>query len=649
MLLPPSRDVAVDPPPAERAKIGSRAVTGVGRDFLRIALEIGLDGIEQRSELRLIAPIGVEGVRHDDLRRRIEVTDGATHYDVQANATLQIDDLSANNVTFSFLGSTGTVAFQDNADFNRSTISGLVAGNSTDNPTTNFIYLPFLDFDDVTVELVSETGASGEVFVNYNMGQSKLVFDLTNVASNGRTWQAEASPDANGGTDVFVAIDDDTTPSPTFSSEIAGTIVYTAEFGAAPSTTELAVLSQFAQTQFTYGQQIGVQDPSIYAFQALGVALASGAHFQNTFGPTNTLYPASTVGDVHFVDAAYASVFGHAGTAAQVQQFVDQLNYSETLYTAASTFGSSSNIDLLARGAVYGQMLGIEHESTGIGNPSGGKTFTAPPDRDGLVLNDGDILNVNNSGKAFGTVVNSGAVVNVGAGGSSTFATLNDHGIQNINAGGSVNATTIASGGVQNVNLGGLSGLAMINSGGVENVSGHAIDTNVNEGGTQHVLSGGVTDIVQLFIGGTQIIDGGGIAIETTFRNGGTAIASSGSHIENIDVFGSSLSTGGGRAILELIDPSQLEGTIQFSSDGQMIIDFTQTTISGFTLESQSLLTLTYGDNNSIIYGIDIAREVGRLQVQLLPDGGGGTELFLTVGNPNPPIVGTAPSEMHSV
>ena len=72
MLLPPSRDVAVDPPPAERAKIGSRAVTGVGRDFLRIALEIGLDGIEQRSELRLIAPIGVEGVRHDDLRRRID-------------------------------------------------------------------------------------------------------------------------------------------------------------------------------------------------------------------------------------------------------------------------------------------------------------------------------------------------------------------------------------------------------------------------------------------------------------------------------------------------------------------------------------------------------------------------------------------------
>jgi len=40
---------------------------------------------------------------------------------------------------------------------------------------------------------------------------------------------------------------------------------------------------------------------------------------------------------------------------------MDQLNYYVGIYTAAGTFGSASNIDLLARGAVYGQMLGIEH------------------------------------------------------------------------------------------------------------------------------------------------------------------------------------------------------------------------------------------------------------------------------------------------
>jgi hypothetical protein len=37
----------------------------------------------------------------------------------------------------------------------------------------------------------------------------------------------------------------------------------------------LSVLAQFAQNQYAYGQQIGVADPLIYAYQALGVALAS--------------------------------------------------------------------------------------------------------------------------------------------------------------------------------------------------------------------------------------------------------------------------------------------------------------------------------------------------------------------------------------
>ena len=142
----------------------------------------------------------------------------------------------------------------------------------------------------------------------------------------------------------------------------AGTIVYAAEFGSPPDASELTVLNQFTQAQFDYGQQIGVMDPSVYAYQSLGVALATGQHFQNEFGPSNSMYSASAAGDALFVTDAYAIVFGHAGTVAQVQQFADQLNYFETLYTAAATFGSPSNIDLLARGAVYGQMLGIEHE-----------------------------------------------------------------------------------------------------------------------------------------------------------------------------------------------------------------------------------------------------------------------------------------------
>jgi hypothetical protein len=149
----------------------------------------------------------------------------------------------------------------------------------------------------------------------------------------------------------------------TFDPGNAGTIVYTAEYGTAPSAAELDALVQFTNPQYAYGQQIGMMDPAVYAYEALGVALASkGTQFQNTFGPSNPTYPASAAGDAQFATDAYANVFGHSAGPDQIQHFVDQLNYLEGLYTAAGVFGNNANIDLLARGAIYGQMLGIEHE-----------------------------------------------------------------------------------------------------------------------------------------------------------------------------------------------------------------------------------------------------------------------------------------------
>ena len=56
-----------------------------------------------------------------------------------------------------------------------------------------------------------------------------------------------------------------------FSPQDAGSIVYAAEYGVTPSATELNVLNQFTAAQYAYGQQIGVMDPAIYAYQALGV------------------------------------------------------------------------------------------------------------------------------------------------------------------------------------------------------------------------------------------------------------------------------------------------------------------------------------------------------------------------------------------
>jgi hypothetical protein len=72
VLLSSGRDVALDPPPAERAKIGRRAVAGIGRCFVRIAAQIGLDAVEQRSQLRLIVAVVAERMRDDDLLLRVD-------------------------------------------------------------------------------------------------------------------------------------------------------------------------------------------------------------------------------------------------------------------------------------------------------------------------------------------------------------------------------------------------------------------------------------------------------------------------------------------------------------------------------------------------------------------------------------------------
>ena len=117
--------------------------------------------------------------------------------------------------------------------------------------------------------------------------------------------------------------------------------------------------------------------PTIYAYQSLGVALASTAeHFQNTFGTSR--YPASSSGDAQFVVDAYTSVFGHPGNAMEVQHFVEQLAHFENLYIDAGLFGNASNIELLARGAIYGQMLGIPHEIDQAGASITGITTTPP-------------------------------------------------------------------------------------------------------------------------------------------------------------------------------------------------------------------------------------------------------------------------------
>jgi hypothetical protein len=149
------------------------------------------------------------------------------------------------------------------------------------------------------------------------------------------------------------------------------------------------------------------------------------------------------------VTDAYTSVFGHAGSAAQVQHFVDQLNFFETLYTAAGTFGSASNIDLLARGAIYGQMLGIDHES-GLGTPPPGPVFDLTQGQDTIALDQSGSAVTGTFGAADATWT-PGDTITAASG-----TTDQSFDIQGIGGAGVIDVTSVPGNhvsGVQNVNI----------------------------------------------------------------------------------------------------------------------------------------------------------------------------------------------------
>ena len=174
----------------------------------------------------------------------------------------------------------------------------------------------------------------------------------------------------------------------------------------------------------------------MYAYQSLGAALASTAPlFQNTFAPSNSAYPASAAGDAQFVVDAYPSVFGSAASQAQIELFTAQLNFFEDLYTAAGVFGNSSNIDLLARGAVYGQMLGMEQE---IPPPTlVGLTWFVPDSMNPVTIDtNGDTWFINDPTIRIVNIQNKQAsVINIGQGSGDT-----------VNLDGFFNAITLGNG-----------------------------------------------------------------------------------------------------------------------------------------------------------------------------------------------------------
>lgn len=116
--------------------------------------------------------------------------------------------------------------------------------------------------------------------------------------------------------------------------------------GATPLFEKLADLSAFAQVQYAYYASMGVGQPLLGPYEALGRGFAETEAFANKYGVLGS----------EFVNVAYNDVFGRAPTAEQNAHFQAQIDYFVSIYTKVGI--SADSATLFARGAAIGQMLG---------------------------------------------------------------------------------------------------------------------------------------------------------------------------------------------------------------------------------------------------------------------------------------------------
>jgi len=218
-------------------------------------------------------------------------------------------------------------------------------------------------------------------------------------------------------------------------------------------------------------------------------------------------------------------------------------------------------------------------------------TYTAPPDQTGLILNNGDVLNVNDGGIATATTINDGGLARVFSGGTATettisggeedvagnpdvggkadFTTIDNGGRLFLEDRGRSEHTTINSGGVEIVDAGGYARDTLILSGGVLNLDGLgfgiavAIGTTIAAGGVENVNQSGHADYTTINSGGVETVNGshgafglttawhttvnaGGLldvlrgeAVDTTINDGGLVTATAGR------ILGTTINSGG--------------------------------------------------------------------------------------------------------
>jgi hypothetical protein len=109
-------------------------------------------------------------------------------------------------------------------------------------------------------------------------------------------------------------------------------------------------------------------NPQVYACEALGLVFAFGNEtgstaFASNFGPSNNAMPNTAAGDAAFAAAACTTIFGAASTANLVSVMQNFVSNWEAFYTAHGVPGvantTAAQIDLAARGAAWGDMVGV--------------------------------------------------------------------------------------------------------------------------------------------------------------------------------------------------------------------------------------------------------------------------------------------------
>jgi hypothetical protein len=130
-------------------------------------------------------------------------------------------------------------------------------------------------------------------------------------------------------------------------TSVPALIVANALGGSVPTKEHLAELMAFASDQLQSYRAMGVATPELGPYEALGRGFAATDAFRSEYGGL-------TQSD--FVKGSYREAFGRDPSAVQQQHFEAQASYFKGLYQAAGIAEAQSV--LLARGAVFGQMLG---------------------------------------------------------------------------------------------------------------------------------------------------------------------------------------------------------------------------------------------------------------------------------------------------